>query len=640
MMTLSWILYCVAITAILAVSAEATERFVRSRYLPRRWAWVGALTISLALPAWALLTNRPLPDGIVTTGHVTTPTTWNVEALSPRVVSDASLGNHATPEPVARGAARFSRRLLRAADRSAWVVWVGASGVLLILLTLGWVRIHRERSRWRRTSLNGREILVSQALGPAVVGFFRPSIVLPEWVLAFDEARRKLVLAHEEEHLRARDVQLLLLANIAFVLMPWNVALWYQVRRLRLAVEIDCDARVLRRHPYPCQYGDLLLDVGQRPQLAMAQMAALSESASFLRRRVDAMMSVHRQSRVVGVRRMAVALLMVTVACMAPIPPSPRAPTTAAGSKTIDEALAMPGGLPTRAGIVTTEGSERHLHNAQRVDTVNVHDPRVTDSLPRIVKWGPEPMTTDSLIRRIFGRTVFFAPPVTLSFVVRADDRVISAGVHDDSVGENPDIHKLLPRNPGGRPRVGVADVSSVDIDRTAGRSFPNISSVIWVRLKPDAVVSPARLSSGAIVDDDGLVRSDPASVVGNGDATSFAASSSRLPRADATTGSTTAQSALGSREFIVAAAKRIYPALFDGEQPPVAALWFLADSRNRILASRMDRSTPGPIGYAEVLAAFPRLKRDQVQWWIVTSTTPFPIVWISLKPGIPNAHP
>ena len=32
---------------------------------------------------------------------------------------------------------------------------------------------------------------------------------------------------------------------MAVVLMPWNLPLWWQWRRLRFAIEVDCDARVL-----------------------------------------------------------------------------------------------------------------------------------------------------------------------------------------------------------------------------------------------------------------------------------------------------------------------------------------------------------------------------------------------------------
>jgi hypothetical protein len=35
-------------------------------------------------------------------------------------------------------------------------------------------------------------------------------------------------------------------ALLVAVLVPWNLPVWRQLRRLRLAMEVDCDARVLR----------------------------------------------------------------------------------------------------------------------------------------------------------------------------------------------------------------------------------------------------------------------------------------------------------------------------------------------------------------------------------------------------------
>src|SRR6266487_6960503 len=68
----------------------------------------------------------------------------------------------------------------------------------------------------------------------------------------------------------------------ALVLMPWNPALWWQVRRLRLAVEIDCDGRVLARGGTPPEYFELLLQVGRRRARFALAVPALGEPASFL----------------------------------------------------------------------------------------------------------------------------------------------------------------------------------------------------------------------------------------------------------------------------------------------------------------------------------------------------------------------
>jgi TonB family protein len=120
-----------------------------------------------------------------------------------------------------------------------------------------------------------------------VVGFFRARIVLPEWVLGLEERQRALVIAHEEEHVRAGDTRLLALALLSAVLMPWNLALWWQIRRLRHAVELDCDARVLKRRPDVRGYTSLLIELGRRRTPRALAVAAFSESSSLLERRIE-----------------------------------------------------------------------------------------------------------------------------------------------------------------------------------------------------------------------------------------------------------------------------------------------------------------------------------------------------------------
>jgi TonB family protein len=75
---------------------------------------------------------------------------------------------------------------------------------------------------------------------------------------------------------------------VAVALVPWNVGVWWIARRLRLAVELDCDARVLRTDGDSERYSRLLLFIAQRQsQTRLALM--LAESSSHLSRRITAM---------------------------------------------------------------------------------------------------------------------------------------------------------------------------------------------------------------------------------------------------------------------------------------------------------------------------------------------------------------
>jgi len=72
--------------------------------------------------------------------------------------------------------------------------------------------------------------------------------------------------------------------------MPWNLPLWWQLRCLRRAVEIDCDARVLRRGYDVSRYGETLIAIGERQSATIAIVAAMVESRPLLEQRIRNML--------------------------------------------------------------------------------------------------------------------------------------------------------------------------------------------------------------------------------------------------------------------------------------------------------------------------------------------------------------
>jgi TonB family protein len=125
------------------------------------------------------------------------------------------------------------------------------------------------------------------------------------------------VLRHEEEHRRARDPLLLFGAAVLVALMPWNPALWWCAHRLRLAVELDCDARVLAVHGRPERYGLLLMMMAQRRSAAATTLApALTSPTSNLERRIIAMRrTAPRLARAQLLAFSALAIASIVVAC-------------------------------------------------------------------------------------------------------------------------------------------------------------------------------------------------------------------------------------------------------------------------------------------------------------------------------------
>lgn len=289
-MIAAWMLFAVAIVFAFGFAAAMLERLLRAWHRPARVAWGAALFFGLVLPPSVLLVPRspsaavpvrPLGSGGAATARSTT--------LATIVVRAGAASRWAS-----------SRRALTVLDTPLGIVWALASGLLAVSLVASGVRLARARRAWARRDVAGTSVLVTNDVGPAVIGVRRMSIVLPEWTLALDAPLLTLVVRHEREHVLARDPMLLALGVLAAVAMPWNPATWWALRRLRLATELDCDARVLATHADPSRYGLLLLAVAQRRASAGWQLSgapALVESSSDLSRRIAAMRSTRPRRR-------------------------------------------------------------------------------------------------------------------------------------------------------------------------------------------------------------------------------------------------------------------------------------------------------------------------------------------------------
>ena len=298
-MIANWMLYCLAVGALVTLGALALERAMRAFRLPQRWVWAAAMVLTLAIPAavrWLPRTTEPAAVGAVLGGP-----------------ADVRIGAPAAAE----AGTGFDLATL---DGPLLLGWMGSGLVVLAALGAASLLLARRRRGWRATVVDGVPVLLSPDTGPAVVGLVRSRIVLPAWVMDADPAARALLLEHEREHLRARDPRLLAIGLAAVALAPWNAAAWYQLRRLRLAIEIDCDARVLARRGDVRAYGTLLLEAGRRASTAgWTVAAAFSEPASFLERRIRIMSSRMQRPRA-RVVLLALALCAAALAGMRALP--------------------------------------------------------------------------------------------------------------------------------------------------------------------------------------------------------------------------------------------------------------------------------------------------------------------------------
>ncbi|HUQ19450.1 MAG TPA: M56 family metallopeptidase [Gemmatimonadaceae bacterium] len=222
------LLYANFIATLFALVGVLVERALPVRF-PRRWLWSALIPISLAVPGTYRYQHN------IAIGDVT---------------GQSSVGWWAAIDSYCSAIER---------------VWLGVSLILVVWGLINILRVaHTVRgSRRRTTTVDGVRVVVTDSLGPATVGFPQSLVLLPKWVLALPSVQRQYVVRHEQEHRNANDASLLMLLSLPLILAPWNLALWWQVRRLSLAIEVDCDNRVIAALGNPTAYGSLLVKIAE-----------------------------------------------------------------------------------------------------------------------------------------------------------------------------------------------------------------------------------------------------------------------------------------------------------------------------------------------------------------------------------------
>jgi bla regulator protein blaR1 len=274
---IAWMMYVVLVALALSVAAFTAERAAKVRRAATRWVWVASLVGSLVLPI------------LIATASIRLPEVLKSDTTSTSIVLRDTTS---IPMPPALldldGAQPYDTSV--DIDTVMRGVWVAASVLMFLTLVLGSVLLHRRKHGWSEEDLCGEHVLIAPDAGPAVVGLMRSRIVVPAWLLQASEEQQQCTIAHERSHLNARDPQLVALALMLLMLMPWNPLLWWQFHRLRRAIEVDCDARVLRGGHDVGDYCETLIQVGQRQSGRIGVVPAMADSASFLELRIRHML--------------------------------------------------------------------------------------------------------------------------------------------------------------------------------------------------------------------------------------------------------------------------------------------------------------------------------------------------------------
>ena len=288
-------LYVVIVGTFLAAAAWSAERILASLRWPRRGAWIAAALLAVGLPAWHL--PQAVPD--LSPVQLPTPRPHRASpAARPNAASSRS--GHSRSARAAPQGARLPQPLwttqVQARIRLAFLVsWGLLSLIALGRMLIGTLTLRRRTGRAKIADLDGVVVNLTDELGPAVFGLWRPRILVPAWLLDGPAEQRRAALAHEREHLRAHDARWLALGRLLVSLLPWNLPLWWMLRRLRQAIEVDCDARVVRGGFEAAAYGQSLPAIATRAPAAAGPAIGLFERRSQLGRRVRILVTPTRR---------------------------------------------------------------------------------------------------------------------------------------------------------------------------------------------------------------------------------------------------------------------------------------------------------------------------------------------------------
>jgi TonB-dependent SusC/RagA subfamily outer membrane receptor len=228
-------------------------------------------------------------------------------------------------------------------------LWLAAGLLLAVAFATVYVRLVRRGRAWPAAEMEGMRVRLSDGFGPAVLGLLRPAVIIPSRLAATGGTSLRLALAHEAEHVRARDPLLLAAGAVYVAALPFSPAAWWSLRRLRAAVELDCDARVLRGGADRRAYAELLIRTTAGVDDLPLAVPALLHPRSTLETRIRAMTTPRTPTPLRSALAACAATALLLAACEARTPvnagPSPEPASTVTDAPIDDAGTAADGAV-------------------------------------------------------------------------------------------------------------------------------------------------------------------------------------------------------------------------------------------------------------------------------------------------------
>lgn len=212
-----------------------------------------------------------------------------------------------------------------------FVAWALVALIGLIRVGIGFLHISKLRKRSVEVNLSSLDPQLQQRLGaqrtgrkvgvyecddlrvPVAVGFLRPAIILPSWVLrGLSSSELNGVVLHEMAHIRRWDDWTNLLQKVVSAIFFFHPAVWWIENRLTLEREMACDDVVVSESSDPREYAICLVSLAEksvsRRGFGLAQAAV--KRVRDISRRITRILDSKRTSRIT-LRKPALALVAV-----------------------------------------------------------------------------------------------------------------------------------------------------------------------------------------------------------------------------------------------------------------------------------------------------------------------------------------
>ncbi len=241
--------YTIAVGLLLYAAAMGTEYVTRAVRLPTRFLWLLAMTAAVAFSGSVLLgrgnASRPAPIASSRASSIRGEAPASITdyrtsfGSAPRLpVTDhrTSFGGATVETSVARfrtiersvggSISRIDVSTLDRWNAALLVAWAASSGLVMAWLIVSLLRLRRLARRLTPGTVADHAVLVSEDVGPALLGILRTRIVLPRWVLELPPTEQEIIVAHERQHAAAFDPALVCASMCIVAIQPWNPALW------------------------------------------------------------------------------------------------------------------------------------------------------------------------------------------------------------------------------------------------------------------------------------------------------------------------------------------------------------------------------------------------------------------------------